>query len=237
MDEAGVTVTATGFEDGFFGPVLNIHIVNDTDRLVSVGCSHYIINGYSADAYLSTEVQPGSEADDTISIYDASLDLLGTEYIGIMELQVFATDENYDRICTGDIVVLRTTDYDKDWAESLDGDVIFSEDGLTVKLVRVDYDDTWQCTDFTILLQNANPRSLSVEFPNMLVNGEASTAWFYKTVFSGTSAIGVLSIYDDTLGESGVLESVEISIVAHDEETYEDVIKTLGFLTLPVGVG
>ena len=71
----------------------------------------------------------------------------------------------------------------------------------------------------------------------MLVNGEDATAWFYKTVYSGTSAVSVLSIYDDAVGESGILESVEISIVARDEDTYEEVVKSLGFFALPVGVG
>ena len=239
LDEAGVTVTATGFSDGYFSPVMNLHIDNSTDKMVYVDCSRFVINGYAASGYLYTEVEAGSEAEAELSIYDASMDLLGTEYIGELELQIIVNDENYDRIATGDIVTIRTSDYDKDWYRTIDGDVIFSEEGLTLKLVSVTRGEYWPSTDYTFVLENTSDRAMDVDFSNMLINGTESYPWFYQTVYPGTMAVGSLSVDDESLADTGsdTLDSLEIMIVVYDNETYEEIIRTEDFIALPVGLG
>ena len=239
LDANGVTVTATGFDNDYFGPVMKLHVVNNTDTTVNIGCDHFVLNGYSAVAYLYITVEAGGETDDVLYLADSSLDLLETEYIGEITMQIFASDDNFDEVATGEVLTLRTSDYDKDWDRSIEGTEIFSEDGLTVKLVSVTRGEYWPSTDFTILVENDTDMTLSVEFSNILVNGEDVYAWFYDTVYPGTRSFNVLSIDDDSLAEIGadVMETLEVAIVAYNADTYEEVIKSLGFVSLPVGVG
>ena len=97
----------------------------------------------------------------------------------------------------------------------------------------------WDSTDFTFLVVNDGSRTLNVDFSNMLVNGEEDFPWFYQTVYPGTKAIGVLSINDDSLAELGfdTLESLAIEITVYDDDTYEEVAMSDGFIDLPVGLG
>ena len=239
LDQAGITVTATGFSSDFFGVSIDVHIVNNSDRTVNVGCDRLIINGYSADGYLYTTVDAGAEADDTLSLFDASLTYLETEYIGVIELQLIVTDEEYETICTGDVVELRTSDYDEDWEKVPEVEPIFSEGGLTIGLIFASRDEDWGSTDFTFLLTNDSDRILSVDFSGMKVNGADAFPWFYKTVYPGTRAIAILSVGDDSLEGTGsdTLDSLEIAITAYDRETYEAVIETPDFLPVPLAMG
>ena len=238
LDEGGVTVTATGFEEGWLNPVLNLHVVNNSDQAVCIGCDRFILNGYSASGFLYTEVQPGSEADDSIGLYDDSIDLLGTEYIGEIDLRLYVNNEEYDRIFTGEPVVIRTGDYDKEWKLETDGDVVFADAGLTMKLVSITWDDTWKSTDYTFLLKNDSGRNMSVTFSKMLVNGTETYPWFYETVYAGTMAVGVLSVSDDALAEIDVdvMTTLEVA-VSVDDDNYEEITSSQDLISLPIMEG
>ena len=181
----------------------------------------------------------GSEVDDYLSLYDASQDLTGDEYIGEVVVQIAVNDENYNRIIDGDVITIRTSDYDKDWGGTIDGDTIFSDSGFTVKLVSVTRGEYWPSTTFTFLLINDTDRTLNMDISGMLVNGADEYPWFYYDVYPGTMAVAALSVDDDSLADTGseTLDSLEISFTIYDNDTYEEVTASDGYISLPVGLG
>ena len=239
LDQEGITVTATGFSSNYGTPNLDLHVENTSDKLVYVGCDYFIINGYATSAWLYTEVQPGSEADDYLSIYDASLDILGTDCIGDIELRLYVVDEEFERICDGDIIELRTSDYDKDWRKTIDGEEIFSDSGITVKFVSLTRSEYFPSYDLTFVVENNGDRTMDIDFSSMLVNGYEVLPWAYKNMYPGTMSICALSISDEDLQNSGneYLDSVGLSLMGYDTATYEQIFETPDYIDLPIGEG
>ena len=236
LDDAGVTVTAVGFQEEYFGPEMNLHIVNGTDQVVYVTCDCLIINGYATSGFLYTEVQPGEELDDTLTVYDSAMEILETEYIGEVTLQISANDEEYNSICTGDLITIRTTDYDEDWAKVPDSQLLFSGEGFKLSFVCTLANPYWEATDFYLLLENTGESIINVDCSGLLVNGIELFPWYYATAYPGSMCLSSISVDHEEL-EGAAPETVEAAFTVYDQESYESIYETDGYLSLPIGQG
>ncbi len=236
LDAGGVTVTATGFTADEYSPViLNLHYVNSGDRPVYVVCDSFIINGFYAGGF-DRKLQPDSEVDERLSIYDASLALPGVRYVGELQVRLCLYSEEYDCICTGDAVVIPTTDYDNDWDWEPNSEAIFADESVSMHLVNITWNDIWKRIEYYILLNNHTDRCMYVSFDHMLVNGTEYNPWFDEVVLPGTRTVRALEIRDSALGEAdnGGWVNLEFDISVRDDETLEIITGTQCNLLLPI---
>ena len=134
---------------------------------------------------------------------------------------------------------LRTSDYDKDWRKTIDGEVILSDSGLTVEFVSLNRSEVFESYDLTFVLENSGDKTLDVDFSSLLVNGYEVMPWAYKTMYPGTMSICSVSISDDDIANSGSesLDSLGLLLTAYDGDTYELIFETPEYIDLPIGLG
>ena len=65
-------------------------------------------------------------------------------FLGKLDVRVKAIDtESYSTLAEGEIVELRTSDYDEDWAVDPEGTEIFESDGITIKYLGAIEETMW----------------------------------------------------------------------------------------------
>ena len=62
----GITVTATGLNEGSMGPEVSVLIENNSEKMYTVQVRNSAVNGYMLEPMISEEVAPGKKANGAI---------------------------------------------------------------------------------------------------------------------------------------------------------------------------
>ena len=74
LDEAGVKITATGFDsDAFLGPELKILIENNADKNLTIQTRSASVNGWMVGTSISKDVAAGKKANSGITFMSSDL--------------------------------------------------------------------------------------------------------------------------------------------------------------------
>lgn len=76
IDSNGIKITFNGmdYSDGIFGPEVKLLIENNTDKNYTVQVRNFSVNGFMIETSMSTDVNAGKKANDTIIIENWSLE-------------------------------------------------------------------------------------------------------------------------------------------------------------------
>lgn len=76
IDSNGIKITFKGmdYSDGIFGPEVKLLIENNTDKNYTVQARNFSVNGFMIETSMSTDVNAGKKANDTIIIENWSLE-------------------------------------------------------------------------------------------------------------------------------------------------------------------
>ena len=76
IDSNGIKITFKGmdYSDGIFGPEVKLLIENNTDKNYTVQVRNFSVNGFMIETSMSTDVNAGKKANDTIIIENWSLE-------------------------------------------------------------------------------------------------------------------------------------------------------------------
>ncbi len=226
LDSDGVLIKATGIENGYFGIELKVYIENNSDKDVNVSSDAFLVNDYVFDSWFSEEVPAGKKCNSEIAISNSELKAAGQEVIGkIGIIPYLYDDENYERICTGELVEFETSDYAKMAGDVAGRKELYSGDGVYIALSGYSHDEMWGSDNVELYMENNTGRLLSVDIDDIAVNGFMFSGWGYKTIPDGKKAIVNVSLSESDFETNGIdeVEEVDFNISGTDSDTWDDV--------------
>lgn len=107
----GIIVEAVEFNKGsVMGPELKIYVENNSDKDIEVRADTITINGYVVDGYFHAEVQAGKKANESLSIYETSLESNSISNVENMEFILeFTKAGEWDPFDTSDTISIQIT--------------------------------------------------------------------------------------------------------------------------------
>ena len=108
VNQSEVIVHFTGFTtDSIFGPVVNFHIINNSDTDITVQARDVSVDGFMIDGMMSADVMAGKSTNTTLTFFDSTLQENGIDTLNNVELKlnVFNKD-TWDDIFTTEIITL-----------------------------------------------------------------------------------------------------------------------------------
>lgn len=227
FDEAGIKVTATGLEEGFFGTEIKFLVENTTERNIAFSADLVVINGVTFSGFAYIEAAAGKKANGSLSVVTSDLEAVGIDEIGTITCydgRIVDTD-TFDLLCDVPFT-LQTTAGELTAALPSGGDVIFEEAGIRVRAQVVTDEFYGSCLQ--LLVENSTETHIVVQGENVSVNGFTITAWMYDTVYAGTARICQLDLFSSELEENGItaIEEITFTLDFLNEETYHSVAKS-----------
>lgn len=230
LDHDGIKVTALEYVvDEFWGDQISLLVENSGDKTIAVSCENLIVNDYMCYGLLSTDVEPGGEAYDTVDIPYEDLSKYGISNIGKIEIQMEIYDPNsYETIYTGDMIEIRTSLYDSMDTEAENiGEELYNDNGLVIygKYGTRDY---YSGASVQIYAENHSDTDIDLDCVELSVNGIEISSWYFETVLAGKKSIEHINLYADELEENHieVIEEIEFVLEASDSESYDTLFKT-----------
>nr|MCR4674929.1 hypothetical protein [Lachnospiraceae bacterium] len=105
--------------------------------------------------------------------------------------------------------------------------VLFDQDGVSVKLKSLDTDGFWGA-EFALEISNTTDRDVVVSNSWTTVNGVMTDPLFAETVAAGKTANATMDIFSSSLKAAGIetIQTVEAQFRVYDDETWEDLFVT-----------
>lgn len=218
FDEGGIKIAFTGVTyDDSCGPKMEFSIENNSDKNVTLGGEHFVVNGISVLGYLDVSVPSGEKANSTIEFQTI-------HNLGVTELStVLCKDSHIIDTDTGetvfnisfDVTVPDTSGSVQDIDET--GETIFDQDGITV-IARM-YNDINYGNSIGLLTKNNSGRDLRIMAKQISVNGTSVDGWLDGVIYADTICFSMLNIDTSTLDED--IEEVRFFIEVTDYDTNE----------------
>ena len=236
LDGEGIVVTLNGISTDFFGTKLNVRIENGSESSVMVDCDRLLVNDYYAGSSLYATVEAGETAEEELYLPVTDLYNAGVEHIGKIDVSIAVFDtESYERIVTGDLVEIRTSDYAEDWDKEPAGQVLYDDNGLVILYLEPQLQESFieHYYTYNFCFVNRTDADINVECESFILNGEEVSTWIYKTVPAGKRAVDYATFFQSDLEEYGIeqLETVEMVFSVRDEDSY-DVLFDTGIIAI-----
>ena len=240
LDAEGIKVTVTGISaDSFWGPTLDVHVINGSDKEIMILADAFSVNDFCSSGALYCTVPAGEEADDCLFLPVSDMELVGTEYIGKIELRLSVLDPGtYETVCEGELVELRTSDYGEAWQAGPLGEIIFEVGGVTIRYMGAIDDPEWENYSMNFCVENSTESTVYVDCDEMKINGVSVNPWFYAEMLPGRKFISGVGFYTSEFEELeiGWPETVEMTFSAYDSDTYDTIFEG-ETVTFPAGQG
>lgn len=212
LDEAGVKITAKSLEFGERrGPKINLLIENNSGTALTVQCRNASVNGYMVDTMMSADVADGKKANDSLTIYQSSLDECGITEIADIEFSfhIFNSD-TWDAYLDTNLIQLETSAA-ANHVYSFDdsGEVLCEEDGVKIVSKGVFEDDEDGKSGALVYVQNDSGENITVQVRDVSVNGFMIDAVFSTEVVNGKRALNKIEFKQSEL-ENNDIASVEV---------------------------
>ena len=229
VDEAGIKITATDFEDGFMGPQLRLLIENDTEQNIIVQARNSSVNGYMIDANISSDIAAGKKSNDSITFFDADLEKCGIETIADMEFSFIVLDsdtwETYLESAPIQIETAAKPDYKYTYNDS--GELIYEENGIKIVSQGIISDDSVTGPELRLYIENESGNDITIQSRDVSVNGFMTESLMSADVINGKRAVDGITFYSSSLDENGItdISSTEFSLIILDAD-YNTIAKT-----------
>ncbi|MCI1723388.1 MAG: hypothetical protein LKM35_07980 [Lachnospiraceae bacterium] len=219
FSQEGVSVSITGYSDkDYYGPALEVQIVNSSDQDIAVQTSDSSVNGYMITYQLWQEVGAGKKANSEIYLPVTYLQDAGIDTIAEMEFRLsLVNPKDYSTVVTSDPITVKTSAYgsytqkDRD-----DGTELYNKDG--VRIISLGYGtDAFMNQAVMIFADNQTDKSIEISVDKTSVDDTMVDASLYIDLLPGKKAVSGIT-FMDTLTDPSVLDCV---FDIEDMATYE----------------
>ena len=228
LDRDGIVITATGLEETWLGPEINILIENNSGQPLTVQARNTSVNGYMVEPVFSCDVAPGKKANDSITFTGSDLQKCGIEVIARVELvfHVFNTD-SWATVFDSEPVVIETSaagTYTQEYDTS--GTVVFDEAGF--KIIFKGIAESMMGPEAVLYIENNSAENITVQARNTSVNGYMVEPIFSCDVVQGKKAVDSLSFFEEDLAKNGIEKIEEIELYFHifSPESWNTILDT-----------
>lgn len=230
-DQNGIVVTAKGLSYGdLFGPELKIVAENKTNRTVTIQARDVSVNDYMVSVIFSCDVAPGKSAVDEITFQNSSLELIGIETFGKIELKLHVFDaDSFGDLFDTDVIVLHTTAYEHIEPPSVpEGIKVYEGNGIRISALGLTDEPDWLGRSLYFHVENDTDRDIVVQVREVSVNGFMVDTIMSSTVAAGKKMVDDLLIMESSLEEAGIqtVENVEFYFHIFDDDTWEAIADT-----------
>jgi|LSQX01.2.fsa_nt_gb hypothetical protein len=228
LDRDGIVISATGLEETWLGPEINILIENNSGQPVTVQARNTSVNGYMVEPVFSCDVAPGKKANDSITFTGSDLQKCGIEVMARIELvfHVFNTD-SWATVFDSEPVVIETSaagTYTQEYDTS--GTVVFDEAGI--KIIFKSIAESMMGPEAVLYIENNSAENITVQAENTSVNGYMVEPIFSCDVVQGKKAVDSLSFFEEDLAKNGIEKIEEIELYFHifNTESWNTILDT-----------
>ena len=225
-DDNGLTITVTGYKNGFFGPEVSLSIENTTDSNIALSTDDCIVNGITVGGLGYIKVPAGEVVEDSVSIYDTDMAAAGIEKIGTIVFQNahIIDADSFDTLY--DVPFQVTVNSDVEQAIDTTGEVIFNDKGITV-IAKVIEDDP-NNENVYLLIKNETGKDITVDGIDIKVNGSDVDAWLYDTIYADTVRYSDFGLSLSTMEELGMdaVETIEFGMMFVYTDSYDLIAET-----------
>ena len=213
LDRDGIVITATGLEETWLGPEINILIENNSGQPLTVQARNTSVNGYMVEPVFSCDVAPGKKANDSITFTGSDLQKCGIEVIARVELvfHVFNTD-SWATVFDSEPVVIETSaagTYTQEYDTS--GTVVFDEAGF--KIIFKGIAESMMGPEAVLYIENNSAENITVQARNTSVNGYMVEPIFPVMLFR-VKAVDSLSFSRKTLPKTVLKKLRKLSFIS-----------------------
>ena len=231
VDEAGVRITAKGFDEGgYFGPELKLLIENNTGENITVQAQDVSVNGFMTEVMLSAEVANGKKANDGMALSLSDMAAWGTEILADMEFSfhIFTTEDWETYLDTAPIQLTTGAAEDYIYKTDMPGKELYASDNFRAVLLGVSQDGSIFGPSIDLYLENNSDRPITVQARDVSVNGFMSEVFFSCEIMPGKKAIDQFTFVGSSLEENGitVIEETEFSFHIFDSDSWDTIIDT-----------
>ncbi len=221
----GVTVTTTGFTiEDYYGPSLNIQIVNNSDHDIAASVAEASVNGYMLYGQLWETVVAGKMANSQIYLPETYLE--DAQISTIMEIEFRLVLENptdYSVLDKSDVITVKTSAYGTGTqTDRSNGTEIYNSDGIRIVSLGYVTDATGNKT-ILLYAENTSDKYIDISADKASVdNVMTSNISYYADILPGKKAVSGITFYD-TLSNPKSFSCV-FSIM--DNDTYETIAES-----------
>lgn len=220
-----IRVTVTGYDDGWFGPELELLIENNGEVDVIVSTLQVSVGRVMMpSAGLYAEVAAGKKTKESLCFYDSDLEQGGIGALNDIEFYIDISDaETWDTIAISDLVCVSTSAGSLA-RPSLQGTLIYDANDIKITYTGLEEDDIWGSK---LMLQIENNRSAPVEIymEDASVNGFMAELGLWAELRNGTTLFDGVYIDMEELNLESIEEITEIEFKLNilDGDTWDDI--------------
>lgn len=232
LDESGIKITAKSLEyGGWLGPEVKFLIENESDSALTVQCRNASVNGYMVDTSMSADVAAGKKSNDSLTIYQSSLDDCGITEIADIEFSfhIFKSD-GWDTYLDSDLIKLETSAAEKHiYTYDDSGEVLFEGNGIKI-VSKGFYEDTsyFGRAGLLVYVQNDSGENITIQARDESVNGFMVDTIFSLDVVNGKHAIDLVEFSQYSLDENSIsdIETCELYFHIFNADNWDELLNT-----------
>lgn len=211
FDQDGIRVTFTGLSEDWTGVYIKVSMENQSDKNVYMAIDGLVVNGIFLSAYDSVEVAAGKKANGSLCIDTGDLELAGIDTLATISLvngKIIDSDSYstlYEMSC--DLV----TSVGEDYVQAIDqtGQLLVEKEG--VRVISKGIQEGLMGPELVLMVFNDAQTDVSVEFSDVMVEGQAEDGWEFFLVPQGMVSFRTLSLGDSAEGAQTVSFTVEVT--------------------------
>ena len=228
VDKKGIKITVKSLNYGEFDDVeLKMLIENNSDQNIIVQHDALVINGIMIDALFSEDVVAGKKANGVLSIPLDDLKNANISKIKDIEIDLNILDKEYDTIFTEKNIKLQTDNIDYIQNYENDGKLVFEQDKIKVKVLRVDTKNSVFGADVYFYIENNTEKDVIIQVDDVSVNGFMIDPIFSSDIKAGKKIYDEMTFSEDDLKENDIknIKTIELKFNVMDKE-YDDIFTT-----------
>ena len=169
----------------------------------------------------------------------------GVDCIGKLEVRISIMDpETWETVAMGDLVEVRTSDYDADWEARPEGAMIYDTNSVGIWFLGEQQEEFWgeHYWYYVFYMENYTDKDLYIDCESMSLNGIPMECWVGTDVGPGRRSVCIQTFYTSDFEEAEIdtVKEMTVEFSAMDNDEWEDLFTT-GELTFSVesagGVG
>lgn len=223
FNDEGITVTATGFTDGFNGPSMNLLVENNTGQDITIQTNYCIVNGFVIDPILSTNVTAGKKSNDSMILLSDELSQCKIETITDISVSFNVLDSlSYETIVVTPKADITTSAYGSyEQIYDIKGDTLF--DNGEIRILATDITDDDFGMNLGIYIENNSDRNVTVQTRDVSVNGFMTDTVFSPSVYSHSRKMDQIVFVRESLEQNGIesFDEIDLKIMIFDSDSYE----------------
>ena len=230
-DADGIKVTATGIEDGFYGPEIKIQIENNSEQSVMVQSRDVSVNGImQQNVIFSCDVAAGKSANDELTFMSSELEQAGINQIGEVELKIAVSNaDDWSDLFTTEAQQIQTSAYGS-FEQTYDdsGFVAVDQDGYRIIIKKLDDEESFWGADIYIYAENNSDRDVTIQARDVSINGYMVNPMFSCDILSGKKAFDSITFLESDLKDNNIedITDMELYFTVVDKNTFDTIQDT-----------